>query len=106
MVVLVALELLGSTQKTEHNADVRNPGLVPLGTPLLAGPGAIALVWITTAPEIAGMVEGWDPQARQGVLDRLARKLVSGEPPVAAKAVCSRAVCPRWVTRTAGGEAV
>ena len=37
--------------------------------------GTPALVWITTAPEITGMVEGWDPRAWQGVLDRLARKL-------------------------------
>ena len=53
VLVLVALELLGSTQKTGHSADVRNPALVPLGTPLLAGPGAIAatMVYIRRADD-------------------------------------------------------
>ncbi|HWC10670.1 MAG TPA: MarC family protein [Acidimicrobiales bacterium] len=53
VLVLVALELLGSTQRTGHSADVRNPALVPLGTPLLAGPGAIAatMVYIRRADD-------------------------------------------------------
>ena len=53
VLLLVALELLGSTQKTGHSADVRNPALVPLGTPLLAGPGAIAatMVYIRRADD-------------------------------------------------------
>lgn len=46
VLVLVALEILGSTQKTGHSADVRNPALVPLGTPLLAGPGAVAATMV------------------------------------------------------------
>lgn len=42
--------------------------------------GTPALLWITTAPEIAGLVEGWDPPAWQQVLDRLADKLAWTRP--------------------------
>ncbi len=42
--------------------------------------GTPALVWVTTAPEIGGVVEGWEPQAWRAVLDRLARKLVWSRP--------------------------
>lgn len=42
LLLLVALELLtGKNEKPESEADI-NVALVPLGTPLLAGPGAIA----------------------------------------------------------------
>ncbi len=41
---------------------------------------APALVWITTAPEIGGVVEGWDPPAWRGLLDRLGRKLAWSHP--------------------------
>lgn len=41
---------------------------------------APALVWITTAPEIGGVVEGWDPSAWRRVLDQLARKLAWTHP--------------------------
>ena len=53
VLVLVALELLQPTQKTGRSTDVRNPALVPLGTPLLAGPGAIAatMVYIRRADD-------------------------------------------------------
>ena len=37
--------------------------------------GTPALLWITTAPEIGGLAEGWDPMAWRGVLNPLARKL-------------------------------
>ena len=42
--------------------------------------GTPALVWVTTAPEIGGVVEGWEPQAWRGLLDRLARKLAWTRP--------------------------
>jgi multiple antibiotic resistance protein len=53
VLVLVALELLQPAATREHSADVRNPALVPLGTPLLAGPGAIAatMVYIRRADD-------------------------------------------------------
>jgi multiple antibiotic resistance protein len=53
VLVLVALELLQPTPSRGHSVDVRNPALVPLGTPLLAGPGAIAatMVYIRRADD-------------------------------------------------------
>ena len=42
--------------------------------------GTPALVWVTTAPEIGGVAEGWDPQAWRAVLDRLARMLAWTRP--------------------------
>lgn len=50
---------------------------------------APALLWITTAPDVGGVVAGWDPAAWPKVLDQLARKLawarpllpVAGDPP-------------------------
>lgn len=43
LLVLVALELLNPRAEHEHTiADRQNVALVPLGTPLLAGPGTIA----------------------------------------------------------------
>lgn len=41
---------------------------------------APALVWVTSAPEIAGVVEGWDPPAWRQLLDRLGRKLAWTHP--------------------------
>ena len=41
---------------------------------------APALVWITTVPEIGGVVQGWDPLAWRSVLDRLAHKLAWTRP--------------------------
>ncbi len=41
---------------------------------------APALVWITTAPEIAGVVVEWDPPAWRQLLDRLGRKLAWTHP--------------------------
>ncbi len=41
---------------------------------------APALVWITTAPEIGGVVEGWDRPAWRQLLDRLGRKLAWTHP--------------------------
>ena len=42
--------------------------------------GTPALVWITTAPEIGGRVEGWAPPEWRALLDRLARKLAWTRP--------------------------
>ncbi len=42
--------------------------------------GTPALLWITTAPEVGGVVEGWDPRAWRSVLDHLARKLAWARP--------------------------
>ena len=41
LLILVALELLTGTQEDTEDAPTTNVALVPLGTPLLAGPGAI-----------------------------------------------------------------
>jgi len=41
LLVLVALELLTGKQEDPDDAPTANVALVPLGTPLLAGPGAI-----------------------------------------------------------------
>lgn len=41
LLILVALELLTGKQEQPENAPTVNVALVPLGTPLLAGPGAI-----------------------------------------------------------------
>jgi multiple antibiotic resistance protein len=41
LLVLVALELLTGKQEDPEDAPTSNVALVPLGTPLLAGPGAI-----------------------------------------------------------------
>src|SRR6059058_567860 len=41
LLVLVALELLTGKQEDPEDAPTANVALVPLGTPLLAGPGAI-----------------------------------------------------------------
>lgn len=47
LLVLVALELLGPIRSTGAPAVAKaNPALVPLGTPLLAGPGAIAATMV------------------------------------------------------------
>lgn len=42
--------------------------------------GTPALLWITTAPEVAALVQGWDPAAWRKVLDRMARKLAWSRP--------------------------
>lgn len=41
---------------------------------------APALLWVTTAPDLGGLVEGWDPKAWADVLGRLARKLAWARP--------------------------
>jgi multiple antibiotic resistance protein len=46
VLVLVALELLRPGETGSRSGEVRNPALVPLGTPLLAGPGAIAATMV------------------------------------------------------------
>lgn len=47
VLVLVALELLGTSAGSDADAlATGNPALVPLGTPLLAGPGAIAAAMV------------------------------------------------------------
>ncbi len=54
LLLLVALELLtGKNQKPESDDDI-NVALVPLGTPLLAGPGAIAatIVFVNQANKL------------------------------------------------------
>jgi len=63
LLLLVALELLtGKQQEPNHTQDV-NVALVPLGTPLLAGPGAIVATMVfaervSTAPELTAVVLG------------------------------------------------
>ncbi len=42
--------------------------------------GTPALLWVTTAPDIGDVVEGWEPQEWRAVLDRLARKLAWSRP--------------------------
>jgi multiple antibiotic resistance protein len=58
LLVLVALELLTGKQEDPEDAPTANVALVPLGTPLLAGPGAIAatIVFVRGAH---GMGEAW-----------------------------------------------
>jgi multiple antibiotic resistance protein len=57
LLVLIALQLLtGSTSGEENAAKYKNVAFVPLGTPLMAGPGAIVAVMVfvqqsTTAPQ-------------------------------------------------------
>lgn len=43
-----------------------------------------ALVWVTTEPAVAAVIEGWDPAAWREVLGRLARKLAWTRPLVPA----------------------
>lgn len=45
LLVLVAVELLGAVDESEPSEEM-NVALVPLGTPLLAGPGAIAATMV------------------------------------------------------------
>ncbi len=59
LLALVALELLVPGRRGEGDEPVgREVALVPLGTPLLAGPGAIAatLVYVRAAPDTAGRI--------------------------------------------------
>ncbi|SDN12659.1 MarC family protein [Actinomyces ruminicola] len=60
LLLLVALELL--TDKTEEHPDpdavATNAALVPLGTPLLAGPGAIVATMVAV-DSASGPVVGW-----------------------------------------------
>ena len=42
--------------------------------------GTPALLWITTAPEIGGLAEGWDPTDWRRLLNRLSRKLAGTAP--------------------------
>ena len=55
LLLLVALELLTDKvdERPDPDASIANAALVPLGTPLLAGPGAIvaAMVAVESAPE-------------------------------------------------------
>ncbi|HEX2273592.1 MAG TPA: hypothetical protein VHG90_06950 [Acidimicrobiales bacterium] len=46
--------------------------------------GTPALLWITTAPDIGAVVEGWEPLAWRKVFDQLARKLAWARPLVPA----------------------
>lgn len=63
LLLLVALELLtGKEQETTQNQDV-NVALVPLGTPLLAGPGAIVATMVfaeqvDSGPDLTAIVLG------------------------------------------------
>ncbi len=63
LLLIIALELLtGKTDEPEEVDDV-NVAMVPLGTPLLAGPGAIVATILfvrraDTAPELAALVIG------------------------------------------------
>jgi multiple antibiotic resistance protein len=58
LLVLVALELLTGKQEDPEDAPTSNVALVPLGTPLLAGPGAIVatIVFVRGAH---GFAEAW-----------------------------------------------
>ena len=58
LLVLVALELLTGKQEEPDDAPTTNVALVPLGTPLLAGPGAIVatIVFVRGAH---GMGDAW-----------------------------------------------
>ena len=58
LLVLVALELLTGKQEDPEDAPTANVALVPLGTPLLAGPGAIVatIVFVRAAH---GYADAW-----------------------------------------------
>ena len=58
LLVLVALELLTGKQEDPEDAPTANVALVPLGTPLLAGPGAIVatIVFVRGAH---GLADAW-----------------------------------------------
>ncbi|MFS3130804.1 MarC family protein [Nocardioides sp. Bht2] len=63
LLLLVALELLMGYDKDPTTSGETNVALVPLGTPLLAGPGAIVAVMLfvqkaDTAPEISALAIG------------------------------------------------
>jgi multiple antibiotic resistance protein len=55
LLLLVALELLTGKEETPSAAVETNVALVPLGTPLLAGPGAIVATMVFSKD-----VEGWE----------------------------------------------
>ena len=46
LLLFVALELLRGAEETDEVIDAANVAMVPLGTPLLAGPGAIAATMV------------------------------------------------------------
>ena len=87
LLVLVALQLLtGKTDKPEEQGGTSNVALVPLGTPLLAGPGAIVATMlfvrradgggdylIIAAGIVAVMVTVWLVLRFSGVIVRLLR---------------------------------
>jgi multiple antibiotic resistance protein len=58
LLLLVALELLTGREQAPGGAEGVNVALVPLGTPLLAGPGAIVatMVFVQRAHEVADYV--------------------------------------------------
>ncbi|MGB8649458.1 MAG: MarC family protein [Mycobacteriales bacterium] len=58
LLTIVALELLTDKQDDPSEVDNVNVALVPLGTPLLAGPGAIVatIVFVKQAHDVAGRV--------------------------------------------------
>jgi multiple antibiotic resistance protein len=58
LLMLVALELLTGKQETPEDVPDVNVALVPLGTPLLAGPGAIVAT-IVFVREARGTADGW-----------------------------------------------
>jgi multiple antibiotic resistance protein len=58
LLMLVALELLTGKSETPEDVPDVNVALVPLGTPLLAGPGAIVAT-IVFVRETRGAADGW-----------------------------------------------
>lgn len=63
LLLIIALELLTGKTDEPTEADDVNVAMVPLGTPLLAGPGAIVTTILfvrqtQTAPELAALVLG------------------------------------------------
>ena len=58
LLVLVALELLTGKQEDPEDAPTANVALVPLGTPLLAGPGAIVAT-IVFVRRAQGFADAW-----------------------------------------------
>src|SRR5690606_15020995 len=58
LLVLVALELLTGKTDDPHQQNTSNIALVPLGTPLLAGPGAIVatMLFVQQAREVTDFV--------------------------------------------------
>lgn len=60
LLFLVAMELLMDKEKSSHDTEDKrvNVALVPLGTPLLAGPGAIVAAMVSVN-DAGGAIAGW-----------------------------------------------